>query len=175
MSILKWSLLIAALPVAALLLAYLWGRTLPMEHVAEGRRDIAAPAATVAGWIRDVESHPGWREVERIEVLEREANGVRYREHGAHGAITFRLRETKPDRVFESVIVDTDLAFGGRWLLRVEPSGSHSVVTIREEGVVRPALFRFLSRYAFGHATTLNQYLAALAARAERTPARAPG
>jgi hypothetical protein len=58
---------------------------------------------------------------------------------------------------------------------RMEPSRTHSVVTIREEGVVRPALFRFLSRYAFGHSTTLNQYLAALAARAERTPAQAPG
>jgi Polyketide cyclase / dehydrase and lipid transport len=168
MGTLKWvAVVVVTVLAVAVLLAYLRGRSMPMEHVAQGQRDIAAPPAAVASWIREVQAQPSWRPgVSNIEVLERSADFIRYREHGSNGAITFRLREVERDRRFESVIDDTDLAFGGRWLIRIEPADGHSVVTIREEGVVRSPLFRFLSRYVFGHDTTLKRYLAALAQRA---------
>jgi Polyketide cyclase / dehydrase and lipid transport len=166
---LKWTAIVIVTFATIVLLTYLWGRALPEEHIAEGALDIAARPETVAAWIRDVDAQPTWRPgVKKIQVLERASDFVRYREDGSDGSITYRLREAERDRVFESLIDDASLPFGGRWIIRIDPKSAGSQVQIREEGTVRPPLFRFLSRYAFGLDASLRKYLDALAARAAR-------
>ena len=49
--------------------------------------------------------------------------------------------------------------FGGRWLITLARAGDKTRVTIREEGFVKPPIFRVLSKYVFGHEATLTAYL----------------
>ncbi len=162
----KWTLIVLSVLALTALVVHVWGSRLPREHVAESARMIAASPDAVASWIFDVERHPEWRKVARVDVVERAPGAIRYREHGPHGVIAFHLRETEPGRAYESTIDDPTLPFGGRWLIAVAPSAEGARVVIREEGFVKPPVFRFLTRYVFGHAATIDAYLDALAARA---------
>jgi len=59
-------------------------------------------------------------------------------------------------------ITDTDLGYAGKWTYIFGAEGSNTRVTITEDGVVSNVLFRFLSRYAFGHTATIDTYLTSL-------------
>lgn len=159
-----------AIVVVTGIIAVLVGRRLPERHTATVTRDIPAPLARVASIVRDIEAQPSWRTgVKRIVVSERPAGALRYVEHGSNGEIPFVFREVVPDREFKSVI-DTDaLPFGGEWTFTLTPLDStRTQVTIREDGVVRSALFRFVSTYLMGHTRTIDGYLDNLAAAAPR-------
>ena len=118
--------------------------------------------------VRAVEQQPTWRAgVERIEVMERTEARLRYIEHGGNGAIPFAFREVVPDAEFHSVIDTDSLPFGGEWDIVLSPiDDTHTRVTITESGIVRSALFRFVSRYVMGHTRTIDRYLTDLAAYA---------
>lgn len=146
------------------LLIYLVGCFLPAEHVAEGRREVAAPLAAVAQRVREVEAQPRWRRgVKAIEIVSRTDSELIYREQGGHGPIRYRFREIVAERQFESRIDDDTLPFGGRWIIELSTNSRGTEVRIREEGVVRAPVFRTLSRFVFGHETTLRGYLEDLA------------
>lgn len=150
--------------------AVLIGRRLPERHTATVTRDVPAPLARVASIVRDIEAQPQWRTgLTRIVVAERPAGALRYVEHGSNGEIPFVFREVVPDREFTSVI-DTDaLPFGGEWTFTLTPLDSaRTQLTIREDGVVRSALFRFVSTYMMGHTRTIDGYLDDLAKAAPR-------
>jgi hypothetical protein len=146
--------------------AVLIGRRLPVAHTAEVAREIAAPLDRVAALVRNVAEQPAWRpDVKRIEVTRGEsADGeVRYVEHGGNGRIPFRFREVVPGVEFTSTIDSDQLPFGGTWTIRLSASGTEKTrVVIREDGEVRSALFRTMSRYVFGHTRTIAAYLSAL-------------
>jgi hypothetical protein len=106
-------------------------------------------------------AQPSWRTgLKRIVVTERPAGALRYVELGSNGEIPFVFREVVPDREFTSVI-DTDaVPFGGEWSITLAPLDSaRTQVTIREDGVVRSALIRFVSTYMMGHTRTIDGYL----------------
>jgi len=148
--------------------AYMWGASLPKEHVAEGTQQVAAAPEQVAAWLRDVEAYPRWRRgIVRIEILGRTPDVLRYREHGAHDSIAYRWRELEPSRNFETTIDDPAQPFGGRWLISLAPGADGTNVTIREEGFVNPPIYRLMSRYVFGLDKSLKDYLADLAAYAQ--------
>jgi uncharacterized protein YndB with AHSA1/START domain len=55
--------------------------------------------------------------------------------------------------------------FGGTWTYELTPSadGNATTLKITEDGEIYNPAFRFLGKYVFGHATTLEKYQAALA------------
>jgi hypothetical protein len=59
----------------------------------------------------------------------------------------------------------------------VAPRGERTLLRITEEGEVYNPLFRFMSRYVFGHYRTLEQYARDLGRHfgEDVTPVRAPG
>lgn len=67
-----------------------------------------------------------------------------------------------------SKINDASLPYGGVWTVTLSPESNQTQVTILEEGEVYNPLFRFLARFAFGHNTTANNYLQALAREAAK-------
>ena len=159
-----------ALVLIAGLIAVLVGRRLPERHSATVTREIPAPLGKVAVFVRDVAAHSSWRTgITRIEITERLEGSVRYVEHGSNGRIPFVFREVVPEREYHSVI-DTDaLPFGGEWTFTlVALDSARTQVTIREDGVVRSALFRFVSTYMMGHTRTIDGYLDDLAKAAPR-------
>lgn len=174
----KWAvrILTGSLAVLAMtmLVAYLLGRSLPAEHVAEGSVVVNAQIDRVAERVRAVEQQPQWRSrVSRITIDAREPSTIRYREHSGNDQIAFVLHEREPGRIFESRITDRGLPFGGRWLIQLQARTPGTTrISIREEGVVHAPLYRALSKYVFGHDTTLNTYLSDLARSYQPKPGR---
>lgn len=158
--------ILAIVVIAALLI----GRRLPERHTATVTREIAAPLAQVARIVRDVEQQPSWRAgLKRIEVTERGDSLLRYVEHGSNGAIPFAFQEVAEGTEFRSVIDTESLPFGGQWTIVLTAIDDTRIkVSIREDGIVRSSLFRFVSTYLMGHTRTIDAYLNDLAAVAAK-------
>lgn len=137
------------------------GLRLPAEHVATRSREINASVDQVSERVRRVEAQPQWRrKISLIDVQSRAPGSTRYTEHAGSDAIAFELVEHADGRHFESRITSTDLPFGGRWLIVLEPlDGERTRIDIQEEGVVHSPVFRTLRRYVFGHTATMDAYL----------------
>lgn len=76
------------------------------------------------------------------------------------------VEETPPRRMVTKVI--EGLPYGGTWTIDLAPEGAATRVTITENGEVYNPLFRFLSRFVFGHTATMDAYLKDLAAAAHQ-------
>ena len=158
---LKIVLIVVAVLVVAIVIVIAIGYSLPVAHTASRDATLAVPPDRVFATLTGVEGFPKWRsDVTRVEVLSR--SPLRWREDGTNGAITFEMAEVQPPSRLVTRIADTSLAFGGSWLYELAPAGSGTHVTITERGEVYNPVFRFMSKYVFGHTATLDAYLAAL-------------
>lgn len=77
----------------------------------------------------------------------------------------YEIVEDQPRRRLVTRIADKSLPYGGSWTIDLAPEASGTRVTITENGEVYDPLFRFLSRYVFGHTATMDAYLKELAAK----------
>jgi len=137
------------------------GYMLPVAHVASADAMIAAPPDHVFALLTDVSAYPRWRpDVSRVEVLSRAP--VRWRERGSTGDITFEIQENMAPARLVTRIADPTLPFGGTWTFQLTPTSGGTRVTITEHGEVYNPVFRFVSRFVFGHTATIEQFLTAL-------------
>jgi uncharacterized protein YndB with AHSA1/START domain len=149
--------------ILAVLLMALIGSFLPQEHSATRTVLLHKSPESVYAVARDFAGIPKWRtDVRSVDVKAGAEGRVQFREEGKHGAVNYELTEDVPARRMVTRITDTDLGYAGKWTYVFVAEGSNTRVTITEDGVVSNVLFRFLSRYAFGHAATIDTYLAAL-------------
>lgn len=149
--------------VALVLAIVVIGYTLPQRHTAS--REIAVPAAPerVFALIATPSDYPRWRsDVDSVETLSPEAGKDRFREIGDNGALLMRVEERVPNSRLVTVIADTTLPFGGKWTYELAPSGTGTTLRITEDGEVYNPVFRFMSRFVFGHTATMDRYLADL-------------
>jgi uncharacterized protein YndB with AHSA1/START domain len=159
----RWILAVLTALVAVAVLVTTIGMLLPKEHTARSHARINAPPDSVWRALTDVEAFPSWRgDVSRVEMLPSPNGHKTWREIGKHGTITFEEIVAEPPRHLVGRIADANLPFGGSWTYDVVPDGSVSRVTITENGTVHNPLFRFMSRYIFGHHATQEAYLRAL-------------
>jgi uncharacterized protein YndB with AHSA1/START domain len=176
----RWILIVVVVLVVAAAAVAVVGALLPRDHVASTSADIAARPEDVWRTITDVEQFPTWRAVTRVDVLEPIGGKRHWREVSRFGPITFESVEERAPQRFVSRIVDTDQGFGGTWTWEIAPApapapdGARSRVTITERGWVGNPLFRFMSRFVFGHHATQEEYLRALGRRfgSDVTPTR---
>ena len=148
--------------VLAIALVTVMGYALSQDHVASMTRLVELTPERVFVRITDVERYPEWRkDVDRVEVLS--ATPVRWREHSDGDAITFEIVQAVPDEKVVSRIADPNLPFGGTWTYELRRDGQGTRVTITERGSVYNPIFRFMSRFIFGHTATVEAYLDALA------------
>ena len=171
----KWLVIVGGLVAVLALVAGmlgLVGSRLPKDHVVSRRIALGRAPAEVFAVIRDFGRAPEWRKgVKRVEVLGAEAGRLRFREDGAHGAITMEVVEEVPATRLVTRIADETLPFGGTWTYELTPlAGGGTEVVITERGEVKPAIFRALSKYVFTHHRTIEEYLRALGARFGETP-----
>jgi hypothetical protein len=82
-----------------------------------------------------------------------------FREDGVNYAVV----KDVPGELLITRIVDTDLPYSGQWTYTFAPESGGTRVTIREDGEVSNVIFRFMSRYVFGHTATIDSYLNSLA------------
>jgi uncharacterized protein YndB with AHSA1/START domain len=158
-------LVIAGIVVGVLVLLILVmmaiGARLPLAHTAARRVRLPVERQRVWDTLTDVAEYPSWRpRVTRVELLGTEP--TRWRELGKDGKITFAVEAADPLRRLVTRITDEKLPFGGSWSYDLEPDGPGCVVTVTEHGEVRNLVFRFMSRYVFGHTATIDGFLTAL-------------
>jgi uncharacterized membrane protein len=150
--------------VALVAVVLLIAAMLPSKHVASREITLRRPPADVYAVVRDVASAPSWRtDLKGIEMLEPVEGRQRFRENSSNGIITYEVVEDIPNEKLVTAIVDRDLGYCGSWTYEFRPADNGSCVRITEDGEVPNVLFRFMSRFVFGHTATMDTYLKALA------------
>jgi len=160
-----WILYIAAGLVGLVAFMAVVGAFLPAAHVAA--RAAHYDHATDEVWraLRDRAAQPSWRhDLTAVEPLPDHAGKESFRERSRHGIITYVVDEVVapgPGRAGRIVtrIADDKLPFGGRWIYDVAVDGGGTRLTVTEDGFVRNVIFRFMSRFVFGHTATLETFL----------------
>jgi hypothetical protein len=101
--------------------------------------------------------------VTQVDVETQPNGSVYFREAGSNDTVNYELVEDVPAQRIVTKIRDTDLGYSGQWTYTFAAENGGTRLTIREDGVVSNVIFRFMSRYVFGHTATIDSYLAALA------------
>jgi uncharacterized protein YndB with AHSA1/START domain len=159
----RWLLVVLAAIASIVLIVVVGGLVLPKAHTARSYAIINAPPDAIWRALTDVEAFPSWRsDVSRVELLSATSGRKTWREIGKHGTITFEEVRADPPRQLVGRIADPSLPFGGSWTYDVAPIDGATRVTITEDGVVHNPVFRFMSRFVFGHHATQEAYLRAL-------------
>jgi uncharacterized protein YndB with AHSA1/START domain len=160
----KLVLLIGSGVVALVIVVLIIGALLPKEHVASREIVLRRPPPEVYATLRDFAGAPKWRpDLERIEMLDDVDGRVRFREHSRQGRITYEVVQDSPPEKLITRIVDRDLGYFGSWTCLLSPTNDGTRLQITEKGEVPNVLFRFMSRFVFGHTATMDAYLRALA------------
>jgi uncharacterized protein YndB with AHSA1/START domain len=152
-----WVAVVAAAIVAVMALI---GWMLPVAHRASRSTTVPAPRESVYTLVSDVERFPRWRSrLSSVELLPPIDGRPRFREIGKDGAITYVVDASIPGERHVTRIADSSLPFGGRWTFELEPSANGTTLRITEDGEVYNPIFRFVSRFVMGHASTIDGYL----------------
>ncbi|HSH38069.1 MAG TPA: SRPBCC family protein [Chthoniobacterales bacterium] len=159
----KILLIVVGAFVALVGLVLLIGAMLPRKHVASREITLRRSPAAVYAAVRDVASAPSWRtDLNAIETLESVEGRHRFREKSSNGLITYEVVEEVANEKLVTRIVDRDLGYFGSWIYEFLPNESGTRIRITENGEVPNVLFRFASRFVFGHTATMDSYLRAL-------------
>jgi len=168
----KWLLVVGGMLVAIILIVVIVGALLPRDHVASVSARVAGTREAIWTAITDVANQPTWRDgVKRVELAAPIDGKAAWVEHSSNGSILMVADHSEPPRRFVTRIADTKLPFGGSWEFVLEPAGADaganagadaSTVTITERGSVYNPIFRFMSRFVFGHTATMDAYLRSL-------------
>lgn len=157
------ALLIVAVVAALVAIVVGVGYALPQSHIASRTISLPAPPDDVFGAIWSVDRYPNWRaDVQRVEVLSLEP--LRWRELSGGDWITFEVAESRRPEFHSVRIADPELPFGGTWTYELTPEGSGTRLTITERGEVYNPVFRFMSRFVFGHTASLDRFAESLRA-----------
>jgi hypothetical protein len=167
-------LVVLAIGVVALL-----GWLLPEQHVVTRSVTVAASPEQVWQLITDVPGQTKWRkELKSVTMLPdyqppNQPPQPHWEERTGMGTIPYIATES--DAPHQRVVKiagpqygGPDLGFGGTWTFDLHGSASSTKLSITEEGSIHNIFFRFLSRYVFGYATTIEQYEAQLAKAVNR-------
>lgn len=106
------------------------GATLPKQHTATRSAVVRRSPADVYKKIRELASTP-----------------------------EYEIVLDEPAKRLISRIADKSLPYSGSWTYDLEPVPEGTRVTITENGEVPNPIFRFLSKYVFGHTKTMETYL----------------
>ncbi|HEY0160333.1 MAG TPA: SRPBCC family protein [Thermoanaerobaculia bacterium] len=154
---------IAGLLLVAAAVIVVVGALLPERHEVSRSVTLRAAPSDVYRVITDRENAPRWRkDLKKVEMLGAQQGRPHFREHGAHGSVTYEIVEEVPGRSLVTRIVDQDLGYSGSWTYALAPAEGGTILTITEKGEVSNVVFRFMSRFVFGHTRTIDTYLAAL-------------
>src|SRR5687767_6639596 len=162
----KTAIIIAASIIAVIVLVFavmaLIGSQLPSAHTASRSIMLRQPRPNVYAVIRDFKSAPTWRsQVKSTEVIETPGQKLRFIEHGSDD-VTYEVTEDVPNQRMVTRILNTDLGYSGQWTYELTDENGGTRVKITEDGDVSNVFFRFMSRYVFGHTSTMDTYLTEL-------------
>lgn len=156
----KWALMIVGGLVGLVAVIWLIGAMLPREHV--GSRIARYKQSPDAIWqaITGAEAMTSWRkDVKSVKRLPDENGRPGWIETMSMGEIPLRVEQSDPPRRLVMRIASDALPFGGAWTYEIASADGGATLRITEDGFVKPAIFRFIARFVFGHTATMEQYL----------------
>lgn len=139
----RWIIWIALSLVAIVGVIALIGFFLPVGHEASRSAEISKPPDVVFALMADLNNYPSWWDGATVK-----------------SAI---VESIPPTRLVTRVVGETQ--FGGTWTIDITPTPTGSRMTITERGEVYNVIFRTLSKFVFGHTSTMESCLAAAARR----------
>jgi hypothetical protein len=163
----KWILwIIAGLAVAGLIVA-LVGAMLPKAHTASRTARVAMPPDALYALLADVDRYQSWRpDVKSLQRLPDRDGKPAWVEDAGGMKIPMHFERMEKPSVLSTRIDGDDLPFGGAWIYQITPAPGGSDLTITENGEVSNVIFRFMSRFVFGHHATMDAFLKHLQVKA---------
>src|SRR5271154_1197663 len=159
----KWILILLGTLAGLVALITIVGAMLPVKHVATLSADYNKPPEAVWATITDPAKFAAWRPNMKSAVLTDPANAQRgWTETWSHGEqvpITV-LEWTPPQRL--TTRLGLGMPFGGGWTFDLTPTAGGTHLRITENGEVYNPIFRFMSRFVFGHTASIRDYLKGL-------------
>jgi hypothetical protein len=160
----KWVLIIFTVLAGILILMALVGWLLPKAHTVTREARFQQPPEAIWKAITDIDAMPAWRQgLKTVEHLPDQNGLPAWVETLDSGTIPLATVVSQPPAMLVVRIADPKLPFGGTWTYEIAPIPEGSSLRIREDGEVYNPLFRFLSRFVFGHSATIDAYLKSLA------------
>ncbi|HEU4338734.1 MAG TPA: SRPBCC family protein [Planctomycetota bacterium] len=146
--------------IGLVVLMAILGSLLPRGHSATRRATFRRPATEVWSAITDIDKFTTWRsDLASVERLpDRDGRPV-WREKGRNGTMTLEQVESRPPSRFVGRIADKNLPFGGTWTYELTEAAGSTTLAITEDGEVYNVVFRFMARFIFGYAATMEKYL----------------
>lgn len=157
----KWLLAILGGLAGIVAAVAIIGAMLPKAHTASRSARFRKPPQAVWAILT---GPPDWRpDVHGFEQLPPRDGRRTWKEIDSHKqAILYEsVEEVAPSRLVTR-IADRSLPYGGTWTHEITPSDGGCVLKITEDGEVYNPIFRFMSRFVFGHSASIEAYMKAL-------------
>lgn len=144
---------------------WLYGRTLPREHVVTSTITLVAPVDTVWEVIRDLGRTPEWwsdmKSAQRIPGRSRESYELNM---GLAGILRAQVTRSTPQRnLLLTILDDEGKGWGGSWSFDIGATGSGTEVMLIEEGFVDSPYLRVFVKM-MGRRRAMESYLRSLGA-----------
>ena len=168
-----WILVTVGVLIASVIIATAIGSLLPREHIATRTLTLRQPPQSVWRIVTDFASQPQWHpEMISVERLpDRDGHEIWQEEYPRGMKIPLETVVTESPRHLVRQIASDDLGFGGIWEYSITPTTEGGCqLTVTERGTVSNPLFRFVSKFVFGHTATMEKYMTALANKFGETP-----
>ena len=123
--------------------------------------------------LSDVDNYPTWRpDVKKLERLPDRDGRPAWVEEMSTGRIPMFFERMERPSLLVGRIADPTLPFGGTWTYRITAAAGGSDLSITEDGEVYNPIFRFVSRFVFGHTATIDTFIRHLQARVTQSGSR---
>lgn len=162
LKLLKWLLILVVVGLGG---AWLYGRTLPREHVASSSIVLVATADTVWRVVRNIEGTPAWwSDMKGVRRVEGAARETWEEDMGSAGTLTIEVTSVVAGRqMVNTILNDEQEGWGGVWTYDVAVTAAGTEVTITEDGWIDSPIFRVVMKFSGRH-RTMERYLRALGA-----------
>ena len=137
------------------------GLLLPEKHRASESARFRVGTDRLWEVITNFGAYPTWRAgVTAVEHLPDMNGHSVWKETDSHSeGIPYETVESVPNKRLVRRIADPKLPFGGTWTFDFEATPEGATLTITEDGEVYNPIFRFVSRFIFGHTKNIHGYL----------------
>ena len=164
----RWILIVVAAVALIAVVVVVIGALLPKAHSASRTARVNLAPDALYSLLTDVGHYQTWRpDVKTLQRLADKNGMPAWIEESNGMKIPMRFERMERPTLLVGRIDTDDLPFGGTWTYRIIPAGTTaSDLTITEDGEVKNPIFRFMSKFVFGHYATIDAFLAHLRAKA---------
>jgi len=160
----KWFVRLLVIIGVLILTMFITGSMLPQGHTATMSEEFTASREEVWAVLSDFGGWPSWRS--DLKEIRTGHNGFT-EVNSENEVVDYQIEDfVSPERMVTR-ITTKDLPYGGSWTYELTPNGTGCTLTITENGEVYNPLFRFMSKYMFGHTMTMEGYMADLKKRVQ--------